>query len=137
MKNLQLTSRGTDQYILFVLVLVGFFVLGAGSGCLLAPGISLWQNFSMGRIDLLNHVAFINGAISVGLALFTWSVFQMIRPAYSNRNWQIAEAIFIPVFWLLLLLAVDLCLTLLIQRSFQSLWEIILPSSDTITNGIL
>ncbi|HXC35889.1 MAG TPA: hypothetical protein VNV43_08435 [Candidatus Acidoferrales bacterium] len=124
MKNIEFTSRATDRYILPVFALVGFFVLAAGSGCVL-PGISRWQNFSMVRIDILNHAAFINGAISIGLAVFTWSVFKIIRPAYPDRNWQIAEVILIPVIWLLLLAAADLSLSLLVQHSMQELQDIV------------
>jgi hypothetical protein len=131
MKNIQLTSWKTDQIVLPVLTLVGFLLLAAGFGCCLVSGpsdyLNWWQGFSLLHFYLLSRASSINAGISVGLALFIWSVFMLIRPAYPDRNWQTAEVILIPLFWLLLLVAADLSLLWLVQHSVQRFQDIFTP----------
>lgn len=124
MTNIPFNSRRINGKSIGILVLAGFISVAAVIGCCLMPGasnkISWWHAFSLWPFDnLWNRAASINACISVGLALFTWSVFRLIRPVHPNRSWRIVQAILVPLCWLLLLLALDGWLVQLWNRGIQ------------------
>jgi hypothetical protein len=45
-------------------------------------------------------------AISVGLALFVWAFFRLVRPFHAGHSWQIAELVLVPLYWFPIFLAV-------------------------------
>ncbi len=94
MKNIQFTSRRTDYNVLAFATVIGTFAIAG-----FFIGVFISMPFSL-----------TNAAISVGSAIFAWSVFRFIRPVRYDRNWQIAEFMLVPAFWLLLTLALDVWL---------------------------
>jgi len=107
MKNLQLTSRKTNAKVLTALASVGFFAIaGELIGCFVpAAACAL-------------------AVISVGLAVFVWSIFRLIKPGRYDRSWNLAEVILVPLCWLMLLLAVYVSLGWAINRWNQELQNI-------------
>lgn len=125
MNKIQVVSGRTVRKTLAVLAWVGFFSISAGFGfCLeLGPSDDTWLQFfnfwGYSSYSLMVHAALINAAISIGIALLAWSSFRLVQPAHPNRNWQIAEVILVPLFWLLLLVAADVSLCWFVERSIQ------------------
>lgn len=118
MKNIQFTSRETDCKILPPLALLAAF----------ATAGALFGFFMPTGYGVINGMPGIFAAISVGLTLFVWSIFRLIKPVYYDRNWKIAEVVTVPLYSLILTLAAGVCVAWLIQRSLHGLWEI----TDTI-----
>ena len=115
MKNVQFTSRDTDYKFLAALALLtSFAVAGIFAGLFMPTGFGG-----------IHEAPCILAAISVGLVLFVWSVFRLIKPAGYDRNWQIAGIVLVPLYWLLLLLAVDISLGWLVDKSIQEMQDIV------------
>jgi hypothetical protein len=115
MKNIQLTDRETDLKVLAVTTKAGAFVLVGGIVWLLTL-ISYGNDFQL---------PFINFLISIAAALFVWSTFKLVEPFRYSRNWQIAEFIFVPLVWLLLMVAIDVGIYFVIQANWVDLYSII------------
>jgi len=90
MKNVQLSSRTTDQSVLLVLFCLG---LAALVGCLLPTPFEGSQ------------ARCFDAGLSVALAVFVWSAFHLIEPRRYSPKWMIAEFTVIPALWLLIILA--------------------------------
>ncbi|HUA65666.1 MAG TPA: hypothetical protein VME24_07450 [Alphaproteobacteria bacterium] len=106
MKNIRFAAQKTGWKILAPLALFTSF---AAAGILIIPFIpEEWR---------------ILATIAVGLALFTWSVFRLIKPVGYDRNWQIAEMILVPLYSLMLTLVAAVCVVWLIQHSRQELQD--------------
>jgi hypothetical protein len=119
MKNIQLTQRETDLKVLAVATKAGVFLIVGGVVWLFTL-LSCGSDF---RLPLINSI------ISMGVALFVWSIFKLIEPRRYSRNWQIAGFIFVPLVWLLLVLASDVG----IHNVFQAYRE----NLDSIINGLV
>ncbi len=115
MQNIQFTSQETDLKIL-------------GPLALLAPSavagvfVGLFMPVGYGGI---HGASWILAVISVGLALFTWSLFRLIKPVCYDRQWQTAEMILVPLYSLTLTLVAGLCIAWLIQLSIQEMSDLI------------
>lgn len=105
MKNIQLTERETDLKVLAVTTKAGAFFIVGGIVWLFTL-LSCGNDFQM---------PFINFLISIAAALFVWSTFNLIAPPRYSRNWQIAGFIFVPLVWLLLMVAIDVGIHTLVQ----------------------
>jgi hypothetical protein len=116
MKNVQF-SRETVSTVLTALALLPSFAI---SGVLV--GLCVPAKFSD-----ISQVPQVLAAISVGLALFVWSIFRLIKPVGYNRNWEIAEMTLVPLYSLMLALAATVWVAWLIQRSIQELEDIVTP----------
>jgi hypothetical protein len=114
MKNIQFTSRETDYNFLIPLALLASFG---------AAGVFL--GLLMPTHGQIHEAPWILAAISVGVALFVWSVFRLIEPAHYNRGWKIAEVTLVPLYWLVLVLAAYVCLGWLIEHSIQQMQDIV------------
>ena len=118
MKNIQLTQRETDLKVLAVTTKAGAFFIVGGI-------VWLFTILSCGGDYQLPQLPFINFVISIGAALFVWSIFKLIEPRRYSRNWQIAGFIFVPLVWLLLVLASDVGIHNVIQAYRENLDSII------------
>ena len=112
MKNIQLTQRETD---LAIATAVGYFAMAGGIGWLLTPPPS-----GVDQLPLINCV------ISLAIALFAWSTFKLIEPLRYSRNWQIAEFIFVPLGWLLLLAAIDAGIHYVVQSNQAFFYNVLI-----------
>ena len=101
--------------VLAVTTKAGAFVLVGGIVWLLTL-ISYGNDFQL---------PFINFLISIAAALFVWSTFKLVEPFRYSRNWQIAEFIFVPLVWLLLMVAIDVGIYFVIQANWVDLYSII------------
>jgi hypothetical protein len=95
MKNMEFWSRETDWKILIVaaaLSISGFAGL-----------LHVWPEF-------LNIPWVFGTGVALALLLLPWGLFNLVRPirARWDRRWSIAEAIVVPIAWLLLLIALSL-----------------------------
>ena len=114
MKNIQLTQRENDLAITKVM---GYLAMAGVIGLFLTP-----------PPNGIDQLPLINGAISLAIALLVWSTFKLIEPLRYSRNWQIAKVIFVPLFWLLLVAAIDLGIYYAIQGDRTQLEEIFAPT---------
>ena len=114
MKNIQFTSQETVLKILGPSLLVAASaVTGSFIGFLMPAGN-----------PRIHGMPLVLAAISPGLALFTWSLFRLIKPARYDRQWQIAEMVLVPLYSLMLTLAAAVYVSWFIQRSAQELQDV-------------
>jgi hypothetical protein len=97
MKNIQFWSRETDWKILIVtggLLISGFVGL-----------LPVWPKF-------LNNPGLFGTGIAIALLALVWGMFNLVRPIRSrwDRRWSIAEAIVVPIAWLVLVITLVACL---------------------------
>lgn len=116
MKTIHFTSRETGWKISAALALLPSFAV-------LGTFVVLFATGSGG----IKGAPWILVAISVGLALFVWSVFRLIKPIGYDCNWQIAELILVPLYSLMLALAATVWVAWLIQRSIRELDDVVTP----------
>ena len=120
MKNIQLTERETDLKVLAATTKAGAFLAVGGI-------VWLFTLLSSGgdyQLPQLPQLPFINFVISIGAALFVWSTFKVIEPLRYSRNWRVVEFIFIPLVWLLLLVAIDAGIHCVVQSNLSQLEEV-------------
>jgi hypothetical protein len=121
MKNIQLTERETDLKVLAATTKAGAFLAVGGI-------VWLFTLLSSGGDYQLPQLPFINFVISISAALFVWSLYHLIAPLRYSRNWQIVGFIFVPLVWLLLMVAGDVGIHNVIQNdqvSFYNLYNLI------------
>jgi hypothetical protein len=124
MKNIQLTNRETDLKVLAVAAKAGAFIAVGGIAwlfTLLSCGCGCATDAQFDSVD--HQLPFINFLVSIGAALFVWSVYHLIAPYRDSRNWQIAGLIFVPLVSLLFLVAIDVGIHYVIQGEKEALWE--------------
>jgi hypothetical protein len=115
MKNIQIPSFETYSKVLVALGMAGIFAIaGVFVGCLMP-----WP------LNEIHYAPLIFAAISVGLASLVWSLFRLIEPVHYDRAWTVAEITLVPLYWLLLLLAVNVSLGWLIQRSIEEMKDVV------------
>ena len=96
MKNIEFWSRETDWKILIVAsVLIASGLVGL---------LPVW--------GFLNHPWLIGTGIAITLLALVWGMFNLLRPMHArwDPRWSVAEAVVVPISWLLLVTALVVCL---------------------------
>ena len=89
MRNVIIWSRALDRQILIGIGCVSVLAFAWGVGLLLpAPEAS----------EMISRLA---ACVTVGLLLFVWGGFHLIRPVRYNRRWQVGEFLAVPFLWML------------------------------------
>jgi hypothetical protein len=109
MKNVEIWSRVADRKILaaaaaFCILLLAAFV----GGCL--PGPEPDDVFPL-----------INGFIAAMLLVFVWGLFGVVRPSRRGQGWLMAQAVGIPLIWLLLVTVFGLWFRHVYESWFDSM----------------
>ncbi len=106
MNNIQIWSRETDLKLLRNLATAGIVLFAAFVGALVPMPVQS------------TAITILYMAISVSLGIFAWGIFNIMKPLYYDKRWEIGEMIVVPLTWILLVSVLALCFF-----HYESAWK--------------